>query len=267
MIGTDIIGPLAFVPAVDAVVWADDRDGQRAQVLVPGAPAPPVIVPTSGSGTAGSPMSVPVTAAGAQPIAWSASGLPAGLAMDPATGLITGIPSGVLESGTNTNVNGAYYMGLFADGADIAAGNYEIEYVGGAIDYDGNGGSPPQQFWVYWPPAWWNGNATLGPFLWHDDLTSYRRAPGLASGYATIEACEAANAGQKFTFTHTGGQMGIRLEDPFGSNAWSSDNTGKAFTYRIKRVGGDMAYAVSVTATNAFGSDTTIIPITIGYAA
>lgn len=69
----------------------------------------PMISGTPPGGTVGSPYSFTVTATGTAPIAFSATGLPAGLSIDPASGVITGTPTAVGSSSvtiTATNAGG-----------------------------------------------------------------------------------------------------------------------------------------------------------------
>jgi Putative Ig domain/Bacterial Ig-like domain (group 3) len=78
-------------------VIATDADGQTSPVTAPVTINPPVSTGsiTLGDGDVGQPYTgpTPTSTGGTGPVTWSATGLPAGLSIDPATGVISGTPT------------------------------------------------------------------------------------------------------------------------------------------------------------------------------
>ncbi|MEO6569650.1 MAG: Ig domain-containing protein, partial [Opitutaceae bacterium] len=82
---------LAFVSAKACSAQPMTVDAQREILTPPAAPAPRINSPQVFGVRPGSPFLYSIPATGAQPIEYSADGLPAGLKLNTATGRITGL--------------------------------------------------------------------------------------------------------------------------------------------------------------------------------
>jgi PKD repeat protein len=92
-----------------------------AQLTIVVLPAAPVIAPTA-SGVVGLPFSYQIAGSG-NPTSFGASGLPAGLSVDPASGLITGTPAAAgttVVTITATNAGGTGTVSLTITIAPLA---------------------------------------------------------------------------------------------------------------------------------------------------
>lgn len=191
------------------------------------------------------------TCAGQTGIFISAGSLPDGLSMD-ITGRITGTVSmtavtshftvraetqlGVICEKDYTIHLGGTSQGqitpgifsavptFFGGGAAFPAGNYRVDYVNGAVIY-GLGA----QYRLNWtdrgPPG------AIGYKVKYNGGVVEQFFPGTDGPYATQALCEAANAGKSITFAHTGGTIGMFLQDDpyFDNSDGSPDPTFELF--------------------------------------
>lgn len=98
-------------------------------------------------------------------------------------------------------------VSYWAGGQALDAGTYRINYINGAYKPSSLAGF---QVWNYMV----NNGATTSGFL-----------PGNVGSFATQAICEAANSGRSFSFTHTGGSIGMWLSDsPYNDNVAGSPN-------------------------------------------
>lgn len=170
---------------------------------------PPVITsPTTATGTAGSPFVTFVIAATGLPTVYSATGLPAGLTLNPSTGAINGTPT---VSGTSvvtitaTNSNGTTSATLTIT---VAA-------------------------------------APVAPVI-----SSATTAPATAG--APFTAYVIGASGSPASYSATGLPPGLTLDTTTGTITGTPTTAG--------------TYSVTLTATNAIGSGTTVLTITVGAA-
>lgn len=108
----------------------------------------------------------------------------------------------------------------FQSAASFPAGNYRLSYTTGAMQYNFQFG-----YSIQWP------RGQNGFRLVYNNGIDIFNAPGDAKFYPTPEACEAANAGAFIEFEHTGGKIGVMLDD----QAAYDDNLG-AVSYQLHRV-------------------------------
>ena len=94
------------------------------------------------------------------------------------------------------------YSDTIASFGTFPAGNYRIAYVNGAMKY-----SPDRQWCV-------NLTDSNGFFIYYfgPPVPDFQ-VPCNQIQYSTQAACEAANAGAHIDFYHTGGEIGVFLED------------------------------------------------------
>ena len=99
----------------------------------------------------------------------------------------------------------------FDGGADFPAGEYVVAYVTGAMQY---------AYGAEWKV---NFNDTGNGFHVTDDGGNDVFGPGNDNHYDSVAECEAGNAGLQITYNHTGGKIGMYLEDdPYDDNSGGS---------------------------------------------
>lgn len=99
------------------------------------------------------------------------------------------------------------------DSSDFPEGLYEVRYVEGAMKYNGSFG------WSV------NYSVTAGFLVKYNDGANEVSAVVITGDFVNQAAAEAANAGQKVQFTHTGGKIGIYLKDsPYNDNVEGDPN-------------------------------------------
>lgn len=184
----------------------------------------------------GTPYNQQITASGGQsPYTYAAnSTLPDGLTLS-STGLLSGTMTGGLvpsfqlsitdSNGRNcvqtitfaSNVTPDIFsatVSYFGGGQSYPAGNYRVSYVNGAINY-GDG-----KYRLNWrTPS--PGNVTpIGYKVNYNGGASTSWIPGTDEAFTTQSQVESANAGMHIDFSHTGGTIGVWLDDnPYFDNA------------------------------------------------
>lgn len=105
-------------------------------------------------------------------------------------------------------------------GSSIPAGTIRIEYVLGAMQYTNNN-------------VWYvNITALNGFFILYNNGASAIQFPSTTAGFSSQPACESANDGKFIELAHTGGTVGMRLDDsPYGDNQHGSPDP----TFRLFR--------------------------------
>lgn len=123
----------------------------------------------------------------------------------------------------------------FNDGQPIPAGNYVITYVDGCIKY-GSGQGWTVNAYANGTDAWWLIGATTA-----DKILVLPGTAGYAAGqgaFADFDDCVAASLlSPPVTFTHTGGVLGVWLQDsPYSDNTAGENDRNP--TWRLDAVGG-----------------------------
>ncbi|MGI8601632.1 MAG: lamin tail domain-containing protein [Verrucomicrobiales bacterium] len=152
--------------------WSD-RDSWVAGVLIdgtPGAPSPPVIIsPLTANGTVGALFTYTVLATN-DPAAFSAAGLPGGLAINTSTGVISGIPTafGTFNVAIGANNSGGQDQRTLAltvaaqPPPAITSALTVSGLIGGTFTYQIVAANNPTSYSATGRPAWMNVNAATG---------------------------------------------------------------------------------------------------------
>ena len=199
---------------------------------------------TATAGRVGDAYSYQVTSSAVAPLTYGASGLPAGLAINSSTGLITGTPSAAgtftgnvsVTSGGNTN-NAAISITIAAaaNASVITSATTASGTVGTAFTYNSAASNTPTSYNITGLPAGLSANTTTGV------ISGTPTAVGTSS--ITISANNAAGTGAPVTVTLT-------VAAPAAAPVISSATTASvavsgAFTYTITAAPAATSFAAS----------------------
>lgn len=199
---------------------------------------------TATAGRVGDAYSYQVTSNAAAPLTYGASGLPAGLAINSSTGLITGTPSAAgtftgsvsVTSGGNTNTAAiSITIAASANASAITSPTTASGTVGTAFTYNSAGTNTPTSYNITGLPAGLTANTTSGV------ISGTPTAVGTSS--ITISANNAAGTGAPVTVTLT-------VAAPAAAPVISSATTASvavsgAFTYTITAAPAATSFAAS----------------------
>jgi glucan-binding YG repeat protein len=167
----------------------DGTDTKAFAITVDVNAAPAISTPVSGSGTVGSPFSLALGASGFPAPAWSAVGLPAGLSIDTATGLVSGTPSSP----------GSYFV------TAKAANSSGTASVSGYITIaDTPAGPPPSAGWVSKGGSWLYYDAAGAPCIGWQSVDGETRYFDPAQGGAAPQGWFSHSNGQTYYFWWSG---------------------------------------------------------------
>jgi hypothetical protein len=199
---------------------------------------------TATAGQVGNAYSYQVTSSAVAPLTYGASGLPAGLAINSSTGLITGTPSAAgtftgnvsVTSGGNTN-NAAISITIAAaaNASVVTSATTATGTVGTAFTYNSAATNAPTSYNITGLPAGLTANTTTGV------ISGTPTSVGPSS--ITISANNAAGTGSPVTVTLT---VGAPAAAPVISSATTASvAVSGAFTYTITAAPAATSFAAS----------------------